>query len=99
MEFAAKKLEREALFFRIVWMIVYGLLWQLVTPLLLLVVILQLVYRLFKGQPHAGLMWLGDGLGGFLAQIARFTCFRTDDKPWPVADWPVQQDDEPAAGE
>lgn len=89
MESAAKRLEREALFFRIIWMLVYGLVWQLVTPLLLLTVVAQLVYRLLKGQRHDGLACLGSGLGGFLAQIARFTCFQSDDKPWPVADWPA----------
>lgn len=93
MESAAKRLEREALVFRIIWMLAYALAWQVVTPLLLLVVVAQLLYRLFKGQRHDGLAQLGGGLGGFLAQIARFTCFQSDDKPWPVADWPAPRND------
>lgn len=89
MEAAAKRLQREGFFLRIVWMVLYGLIWQVAAPLLMLTVILQVLYRLFKGRPHAGLMRLGDGLGGLLAQIARFACFQTEDKPWPVADWPA----------
>ena len=88
---AAKKLEREALAIRLAWMLLYGLAWQLAVPLLMLAVVLQLVYRLFKGKPHDGLARLGGGLGGFLAQIARFASFQVDDKPWPVADWPEPQ--------
>lgn len=91
MKAAVKKLEREAFVFRIIWMLVYALVWQVVVPLLMLTVALQVVYRLFKGRPHCGLACLGGGLGGFLAQIARFACFQTEDKPWPVADWPAQQ--------
>lgn len=89
METAAKRLAREALAFRLAWMLLYGLAWQLAAPLLMLVVILQLVYRLSKGCPHDGLALLGGGLGGFLAQIAQFASFQSEDKPWPVADWPT----------
>lgn len=89
MESAAKRIEREALVFRILWMLAYALVWHVVTPLLLLVAVTQLLYRLFKGRKHDGLAQLGGGLGGFLAQIARFACFQSDDKPWPVADWPA----------
>lgn len=92
MDSAVRRLQREALFFRIMWMLVFGLAWQLAAPLLLVVVVLQLLHRLVRGEPHAGLMWLGDGLGGFLAQIARYACFRSEDKPWPVADWPLTPD-------
>ena len=99
MNSAAKYLQREALVFRIIWMLLYALVWQVAAPLLLVVAVLQLLWRLFKGAPHTGLMQLGDGLGGFLAQIARFACFQTDDKPWPVADWPVQQQEQQTPSE
>ncbi|MBS7325834.1 MAG: DUF4389 domain-containing protein [Thiopseudomonas sp.] len=92
MDSAVKRLRHEALFFRILWMLVFGLAWQVAAPVLLVVVVLQLLHRLLRGEPHAGLMRLGDGLGGFLAQIARYSCFRSDDKPWPVADWPLTPD-------
>ncbi len=88
MEAAVKRLNREAFFLRALWMLLYALLWQVVAPLLMLTVALQVVYRLFRGRPHATLAWFGAGLGGFLAQIARFASFQSEDKPWPVADWP-----------
>lgn len=91
MEAAVKKLEREAFAFRVLWMLVYALVWQVVAPLLMLTVALQVVYRVLKRRPHPGLACLGGGLGGFLAQIARFACFQTEDKPWPVADWPARE--------
>lgn len=90
MESAVRRLQREALLIRILWMLLYAMAWQLASPLLLAVVLLQVVWRLVRGKPHPGLARLGGGLGGFLAQIARFGCFQSEDKPWPVADWPAQ---------
>lgn len=89
MEAMVKKLGREAFVIRVLWMLVYALVWQLAVPLLMLTVALQVIYRVLKRQPHPGLARLGGGLGGFLAQIASFACFQTEDKPWPVADWPA----------
>lgn len=91
MEAMVKKLEREAFVIRALWMLLYALVWQLAVPLLMLTVALQVIYRVLKRQPHPGLARLGGGLGGFLAQIASFACFQSEDKPWPVADWPEQK--------
>lgn len=90
MEPAVKKLNRESFCLRILWMLLYALAWQVAAPLLMLTVLLQVVYRVFKGQPHAGLARLGGGIGGWLAQIACYASFQSEDKPWPVADWPLQ---------
>lgn len=99
MNAAVKKLTREAFVFRVLWMLVYALVWQVVVPLLMLTVILQVLYRLLKKRPHCGLASLGGGLGGFLAQIARFACFQTEDKPWPVADWPTPESSAESEGQ
>lgn len=97
---ALKRLRREALIIRILWMLLFFALWQVVAPLLLLVVLAQLLVRLLRGEPHQGLMQLGNSLGLYLAQIARYASFQTEDTPWPVADWPqeavVQTEEETA---
>jgi len=90
------RLAREAIVFRIIWMLLFFLVWQVAVPLLCLVVIAQLVFRLFYGAPHQNLMSFGDSISQYLLQIGRFEVFSTDDKPWPIADWPQAN---PADGE
>ncbi|CAD5198052.1 DUF4389 domain-containing protein [Pseudomonas sp. FEN] len=79
----------ESIVLRIVWMLVFLLVWQVAQFILGGVVLVQLVYRLFYGAPSANLMNFGDSLSQFLAQIGRFGSFHTEQKPWPFADWPA----------
>ncbi|HFK2298942.1 TPA: DUF4389 domain-containing protein, partial [Pseudomonas aeruginosa] len=79
---------RESIAIRILWMLLFVLVWQVAELLLGAVVVIQLVYRLFYGAPNGSLMAFGDSLSQYLAQIGRFGTFHSDEKPWPFADWP-----------
>lgn len=81
---------------RIVWMLLFLLVWQVAELLLAGVVLLQLICRLIYGAPNAGLLGFGDSLSQYLAQIGRFGTFNSESKPWPFADWPTPR---PAQGE
>lgn len=86
-----KELERESILLRILWMVVFVIVWQLAELVLGGVVLLQLGYRLFYAAPSASLLGFGDSLSQYLAQIGRFGTFNTEEKPWPFADWPTPQ--------
>lgn len=88
-EKAQKRLAREALVFRIIWMFILFLVWQIAAPLLGFVIIAQLLYRLVYGKPNEELVSFGDSLSQYLQQIGRFAVFASEAKPWPVADWPT----------
>ncbi|EOU3040412.1 DUF4389 domain-containing protein [Pseudomonas aeruginosa] len=79
---------RESIAIRILWMLLFVLVWQVAELLLGAVVVIQLVYRLIYGAPNGSLMAFGDRLSQYLAQIGRFGTFHSDEKPWPFADWP-----------
>jgi hypothetical protein len=79
----------ESIVLRVVWMLVFVLVWQVAQFLLGALVVVQLIYRLVYGAPNAGLMNFGDSLSQYLAQIGRFGMFHTDLKPWPFAEWPT----------
>ena len=72
----------ESILLRVLWMIVFVLVWQVAQFILGAVVLVQLIYRLIYGAPSAS-------LSQFLAQIGRFGSFHSDQKPWPFADWPT----------
>ena len=79
----------ESIVLRILWMLVFALVWQVAQFLLGALVIVQLIYRLVYSAPNLSLMNFGDSLSQFLAQIGRFGSFHTEQKPWPFADWPT----------
>lgn len=79
--------QRESIILRVLWMLVFLVVWQLAELLLGGLVLVQLIYRLIYGAPSASLMNFGDSLSQFLAQIGRFGSFHSDQKPWPFADW------------
>ncbi|WP_434987296.1 DUF4389 domain-containing protein [Pseudomonas protegens] len=79
----------ESILLRVLWMLIFVLVWQVAQFLLSALVLVQLIYRLIYGAPNAGLMNFGDSLSQFLAQIGRFGSFHTEQKPWPFADWPA----------
>ncbi|OLS63342.1 DUF4389 domain-containing protein [Pseudomonas putida] len=91
-----KQMQHESIVLRVLWMLLFLLVWQVAQTLLGLLVLVQLIYRLVYGAPNAGLMNFGDSLSQFLAQIGRFGSFHTEQKPWPFADWPTPR---PAEGE
>ena len=79
----------ESIALRILWMLVFALIWQVAQFLLGALVVVQLIYRLVYSAPNAGLMNFGDSLSQYLAQIGRFGSFHTEFKPFPFADWPA----------
>lgn len=89
-----RSLEREAIALRVLWMVIFAIVWQLAELVLAAVVVLQLGYRLFYGAPNGGLQSFGDSLSQYLQQIGRFGTFNTEEKPWPFADWPAPREPE-----
>ncbi|NWL77857.1 DUF4389 domain-containing protein [Pseudomonas taiwanensis] len=81
-------LQREHILLRVLWMLIFVIVWQLAEIVLGAVVLLQLGYRAFYGAPNAGLLSFGDSLSQYVAQIGRFGTFNTEEKPWPFGDWP-----------
>lgn len=80
--------EQESLALRVLWMLLFLVVWQIAQFVLGAVVLLQLIHRLAYAAPNLGLMSFGDSLSRYLAQIGRFGCFHTEEKPWPFAPWP-----------
>ena len=75
-----KTIRRESILLRVLWMLLFLLVWQVAVPLLALLVVAQLLYRLFYGAPSGLFMSFGDSLSQYLAQIGRFAVFNTDER-------------------
>lgn len=79
------------LWVRALLMLVMAAAFQLTATVLVCVAVLQLILSAAEGQANARLARIGRGLGRYLAQIARFVCFTSEQAPFPFSDWPDEQ--------
>ena len=69
-------------------MILLAVAFQLAASLLAFIAVLQLVLAAATGAPNIRLQHLGRSLGRYLAQIADFESFGSEDLPFPFNAWP-----------
>lgn len=79
------------LWLRALLMLVMAAAFQLSATVLVCVAVLQLILSAAEDRPNARLARIGRGLGRYLAQIARFVCFTSEQAPFPFSDWPDEQ--------
>ena len=69
-------------------MILLAAAFQLAASLLAFIAVLQLVLAVATGAPNIRLQHLGRSLGRYLAQIADFESFGSEELPFPFNAWP-----------
>jgi hypothetical protein len=79
------------LWLRALLMLVMAAAFQLTATVLVCVAVLQLILSAAEDRPNARLAGIGRSLGRYLAQIARFVCFTSEQAPFPFSDWPDEQ--------
>ena len=77
---------------RALLMVLMAIAFHIAASVLVLVALVQLVLVIATGQPHERLRAFGRGLGRYLAQIAGFVSFDTEEVPFPFSDWPAASD-------
>lgn len=86
---------------RLVYTLLFALAWQVVEILLAAILVLQLVIRLFTGEPNTQLAGFGNSLSQYAWQMGRYVSGAAEEKPWPFMEWPAedaQWQPKPAAG-
>jgi len=73
---------------RLVYMIMFALIIQVAGTVMWLLVILQFVFSIIKGNDHEQLRAFGGTLSTYIYQILRFLSYKSDEKPFPFDDWP-----------
>jgi Domain of unknown function (DUF4389) len=68
---------------------------QLAAWVLLFVALLQLIFHAATDAPNTRLTRFGHTVGRYLAQIADFASYQTQDAPFPFSDWPAPEEDSP----
>lgn len=78
----------EALWLRVLYMIIFGIAFWILGWTLTVTTILQLLVRLLNGRPSVELQKFGAGLGLFASQVIEYLTFRSDKLPFPFSAWP-----------
>jgi Domain of unknown function (DUF4389) len=74
--------------FRLLYMLVFGLLSVVARMVIWVVAILQFLLVLVTGTGNDNLRDLGRGTSKWVYQTFLFLTFNSDDKPFPFSDWP-----------
>lgn len=76
------------LWFRLLYMIVFGLFSWLARIAILVIALLQFLLVLFTGTGNSNLRAAGEGIARWTQQTYLFLSFASDEKPYPFQDWP-----------
>ena len=79
------------LWLRVLFMLLMVVAFQLAAWVLVAVALVQLVLRLVTDMPNDRLCAFGRDVGRYLAQIAHFVTFGTEQAPFPFSEWPSAQ--------
>ena len=74
---------------RLLYTLLFALAWQVVELLLAVILVVQILFRLFTGRPHDQVAGLGNSLSQYAWQMGRYVSGASDQKPWPFNDWPA----------
>jgi len=83
-----ERLKDESFWLRLPFMLLFFFAWRLAEFVLLGVIFVQVIFRLFKGEPQEQLLQFGSQLTRFSYQTFRYLTFNSETKPFPFADWP-----------
>ena len=78
-----------AFWLRLLYTLLFAVVWQVVELLLGVILVVQILFRLFTGKPQAELAGLGNSLSQYAWQMGRYVTGASDLKPWPFIEWPA----------
>ncbi len=82
------RLKDQNIWIHLLHLLLYGVAFFLSVWILLGMVILHFILRLLTGEPNPELQKFGKSMSIYLAQIIQFASFNSDEKPFPLSEWP-----------
>jgi len=73
---------------RALYTILYLIIGRFISVVLFVIAITQYIYCWLTGGPNEKLLEFTEGLAEYAQQLVSYVGFNTDEKPWPVGDWP-----------
>ncbi|MBL1261165.1 MAG: DUF4389 domain-containing protein [Thiotrichaceae bacterium] len=86
---ADKKSDLGEQWLRLVFMVLFWIALRISEFVIGLTMLMQFVYRISQGEHQPKLMAFGDSISQYVALIAKFQTYQTDEKPFPFGKWPA----------
>jgi hypothetical protein len=73
---------------RLPFMILFGVVFNIVAWLVAIVALFQFIHTLFTGVANQRVLGFSASLGAYIEQLVNYLIYQTERKPFPFADWP-----------
>ena len=69
--------------------ILYLIIGRFISAVLFIIAISQFIYSWVIGEPNEKLLHFTNGLSEYAKQLVSYVGFNSEEKPWPVGEWPI----------
>lgn len=73
---------------RALFTILYLIIIRLISAVLFVIAITQYIYSWLTGEPNDKILYFTESLAVYSKQLVEYVGFNTDERPWPVGEWP-----------
>lgn len=73
---------------RALFIILYLIIIRLISAVLFVIAITQYIYSWLTGEPNDKILYFTESLAEYSKQLVAYVGFNTDERPWPVGEWP-----------
>ena len=73
---------------RALYTLLYLIIGRFISMVLFIIAITQYIYSWLTGEPNEKILHFTEDLAEYSKQLVSYVGFNTDEKPWPVAEWP-----------
>ncbi len=87
-EVTKERLKNPAYWKRILYMVLFFILYTVAETVLTVVVLFQVIANLFSGKSNDRLLVFGKQLSRYLYSILLYFTYNTEERPFPFSDWP-----------
>lgn len=89
----------ESRWVRILYMVLFGMLFKVAEFVMWVTVAFQVLMTLISGAPNAQAQRFGQSLSLYVCEIWRYLTYNSDLKPFPLSEWPTPSGREADGGE
>ncbi len=73
---------------RALYTLLYLIIGRFISMVLFVIAITQYIYSWLTGEPNEKILHFTEDLAEYSKQLVSYVGFNTEEKPWPVGDWP-----------
>ncbi|MFC2073332.1 DUF4389 domain-containing protein [Campylobacterota bacterium] len=73
---------------RALYILLYLVIGRFISMVLFVIAITQYIYIWLTDEPNDKILHFTEDLAEYTKQLVSYVGFNTDEKPWPVGDWP-----------